>query len=99
MPAGLLRVALAWVALILLWGAEFGISFIHMPSPMRPVILIISAAMIALIAVFFMHVGHGPAVVRGFAVMAIFWMIILIGLGSMDPMTRVQYFTAIYHPK
>ena len=99
MPAGLLRVALAWVALIVLWGAEFGISFMYMPPSIRPIILIIAAVMIAIIAVFFMHVGRGPTIVRGFAVAAIFWMIILIGLGSMDPLTRVQYFTHIDHPR
>jgi hypothetical protein len=30
--------------------------------------------------------------------MAIFWMIVLIGLGSMDPLTRAQYFTATDAP-
>lgn len=99
MPSGLLRLMLAWIALLLLWGLEFGIAFIRMPASVRPIILVVPAIMLAIIAVSFMHVGRGPTVLRGFAVMAIFWMLILIGLGSMDPFTRIQYFTEIDHPR
>lgn len=98
MPPGFLRLALAWIGLMLLWGLEFGITFIDMPPSVRPVILVVAAVMVGIIGVFFMHVGQGPAVVRGFAVVAIFWMMILIGLGSLDPLTRLQYFTQIDHP-
>ena len=98
MPPGFIRLTLAWLALILLWALEFGLSFVDMPPSMRPVILMPAAAMVVILAVFFMHVGDGPTIVRGFAVVAIFWMIVLIGLGSMDPLTRAQYFTAIDHP-
>jgi caa(3)-type oxidase subunit IV len=98
MPPGFLRLLLGWIALLLLWGLEFGLSFVQMPPSVRPVILAVAAVMVALIAVFFMHVGSGPILVRGFAVVAVFWMIVLIGLGSMDPLTRTQYFTAIDHP-
>jgi cytochrome c oxidase subunit IV len=99
MPPGFLRLLLAWIALILLWGLEFGISFIQMPPSIRPVILLVAFAMLAVVAVFFMHLGSGPTVVRGFAVAGVFWMIVLIGLGSMDPMTRVQYFTTVDRPR
>ena len=99
MPPGFGRLLLGWIALILLWGLEFGVSFVDMPPAIRPVLLVVAAAMLAFVAFFFMHVGRGPIIVRGFAVMAIFWMIVLIGLGSMDPLTRTQYFTATEQPQ
>lgn len=98
MPPGFLRLAFTWLALILLWGLEFGLTFIDMPPSLRPVILVVAALMVGVIGLFFMHVGRGPTIVRGFAVVAVFWMIVLIGLGSMDPLTRIQYFTQIDHP-
>lgn len=99
MPPGFARLLLAWFALILLWGLEFGVSFINMPPSLRPVLLVVAFAMLAFVAFFFMHLGRGPILVRGFAVVAIFWMIVLIGLGSIDPLTRAQYFTATDHPQ
>ena len=99
MPPGFLRLFAAWVVLLLLWGLEFGISFVHMPPGVRPVILVVAIAMLVVIAVVFMEVGRGPVLIRGFAAVLVFWMTILIGLGSMDPFTRVQYFTQIDHPE
>ena len=93
MPPGFLRLAVGWVALLLLCLLEFGIGFIDMTPAIRPVILIVAFAMVALIAVIFMEAGTGPILIRGFVVVAIFWMTILIGLGSIDPLTRVQSFT------
>jgi caa(3)-type oxidase subunit IV len=99
MPPGFGRLLLGWIALILLWGLEFGVSFTDMPPSLRPVLLVVASVMLGFVAVFFMHLGGGPILVRGFAVMAIFWMIVLIGLGSMDPLTRTQYFTATDQPQ
>jgi len=78
---------------------EFGLSFVHMPGSVRPLLLIVAAAMVLVLAVFFMHLNHGPVVIRGFAVVAVFWMIVLIGPGSMDPLTRIQYPTPVDHPR
>ena len=99
MPPGFARLLLAWFALILLWGLEFGVSFIDMPPSLRPVLLVVAFAMLAFVALYFMHLGRGPILVRGFAVMAIFWMIVLIGLGSMDPLTRTQYIATTNQPR
>jgi hypothetical protein len=95
MPPGFRRLLLGWIALVLLWALEFGASLIHMPASMRPVLLVVAAGMLSVVGFIFMHVSCGPIVVRGFAVMAIFWLIVLIGLGSMDPLTRAQYFVTI----
>jgi hypothetical protein len=95
MPPGFGRLLSGWIALILLWALEFGASFIAMPPPLRPILLVAAAGMLGVVAFVFMHVSRGPIIVRGFAVMAVFWMIVLIGLGSMDPLTRAQYFVTI----
>jgi hypothetical protein len=39
----------------------------------------------------FMQVGRGPTIVRLFAVAALVWLSVLLGLGSLDPMTRIEY--------
>ncbi|HEY7089201.1 MAG TPA: hypothetical protein VH518_13985 [Tepidisphaeraceae bacterium] len=98
MPPGFGRLLLGWLALILLWALEFGASFIDMPAQLRPILLVAAAGMVAVVAFIFMNVDRGPIIVRGFAVMAIFWMIVLIGLGSMDPLTRAQFFTTVDRP-
>jgi hypothetical protein len=38
-----------------------------------------------------MQVGRGPTIVRLFAVAALVWLSVLLGLGSLDPMTRIEY--------
>lgn len=99
MPEGWLRLVLAWIGLLLLLVLEFGLSHLQMPAHARPVLIVVAIAMLAIVAFCFMHVGSGPTVVRGFAVMGLFWMIILLGLGSMDAMTRMQYFTTVDRPR
>jgi hypothetical protein len=47
--------------------------------------------MAATVAVGFMRVRSGPAIVRGFAVAALFWLTILLGLSASDPLTRATY--------
>ncbi len=53
---------------------------------MIPVVL-----MVAAVATMFMQVGRGPTIVRLFAVAALVWLTVLLGLGSLDPMTRIEY--------
>lgn len=98
MPPGVLRLLFGWIALMLLWGLEFGLSFVHMSPSIRSVLLIVAAGMVLVVGLVFMHVGRGPTIVRGFAVVAIFWIIVLLGLGSMDPLTREQYSTRVDYP-
>jgi cytochrome c oxidase subunit 4 len=86
-----LHLLLAWLALMALWGTEFGCSYLAFDRSLRPV-LIVPAIMMAAVVVFaFMRVRHGPAVVRGFAVAGLFWLTLLLGLGTADPLTRAVY--------
>jgi len=47
--------------------------------------------MVAVVGIVFMRVTASPAIARGFAIAALFWLIIILGLGMMDPLTRTIY--------
>ena len=91
MPPGFARLLFAWVLLLLLGGIEFGASFLPLGRSLRPLVMIPGVLMVAAVGIMFMEVGKGPAIVRGFAVAAMFWLILLLGLGSADPLTRTDY--------
>ena len=82
---------LSWIVLLLLGTAEFAASFLPLGRSLRPLVMIPGVLMVAVVAVSFMEVRKGPTIVRGFAVAAIFWLIVLLALGSMDPLTRTDY--------
>ena len=90
-PAELTRLLLSWLLLLLLGAAEFAISFLPFDRSVRPLLMIPAGLMAVVVAVAFMEVGKGPTIVRGFAVAAMFWLIVLLALGSMDPVTRTDY--------
>ncbi len=56
-----------------------------------------AAGMVAVVGIVFMEVGDGPVIVRGFAVAGLVWLLVLLGLGSMDPMTRTEYQVPFAH--
>ena len=56
--------------------------------------LIPAVLMVGTVGTMFMEVGRGPEIVRLFAVAALLWLTILLGLGSLDPMTRTDYHRA-----
>lgn len=96
-PAAFARLLRSWLVLLLLGGVEFAISFLPFGRFLRPLLMIPALAMVAVVAVNFMEVGKGPTIVRGFAVAAMFWLIVLLGLGSMDPLTRVDNYVPHAH--
>ena len=85
------RLAAAWGVLILLGAAEFASCFLPLPRAWRPLLMIPAALMVLMVAISFMEVRRGPAIVRAFAVAALFWLLILLGLGSVDPLTRTDF--------
>lgn len=97
MPPEFARLLLSWLALLLLGGAEFAVSFLPMDRSLRPLVMIPGVLMVAVVAISFMEVGKGPAIVRGFAVAAMFWLLVLLGLGSMDPLTRTDHLVPDAH--
>lgn len=96
-PTDFTRLLLSWFALLLLGGAQFAVSFVPMGRSLRPLVMIPGVIMVAVVAISFMEVGKGPSIVRGFAVAAMFWLIVLLGLGSMDPLTRIDYLVPHAH--
>jgi len=85
------KVLLTWLVLIALLALEVGISFLPLSPRLRPLILVPAVAMLAVILLSFMQVGRGPGIVRLFAVAGFLWLLILLALGSLDPLTRVVY--------
>lgn len=82
---------LAWVLLMILLAVEFGASFLPLDRSARPLVLVPAVLMVGVVGTFFMQIGRGPALVRLFAVAGLLWLTFLLGLGSLDPMTRTDY--------
>ena len=90
------RLLLAWVLLMVLLAIEFGASFLPLARSARPLVLIPAVLMVGTI---FMEVGRGPEIVRLFAVAALLWLSMLLGLGSLDPLTRIDYQVQAAYPR
>ncbi|MGA7385583.1 MAG: hypothetical protein WBW81_13085 [Methylocella sp.] len=82
---------LAWVLLMVLLAIEFGVSFLPLDRSDRPLVLIPAVLMVWVVGTVYMEVGRGPDIVRLFAVAALLWLSFQLGLGSLDPLTRIDY--------
>ncbi|HEX3915162.1 MAG TPA: hypothetical protein VHW71_16805 [Steroidobacteraceae bacterium] len=80
-----------WLLLLLLGALEFASSFLPLARCWRPLIMLPGVLMILAVAVSFMEVRKGPTIIRAFAAAAAFWLLILLALGSADPLTRIDY--------
>jgi hypothetical protein len=89
--AQLTRLLRAWLLLVLLGGAEFAVSFLPLARPLRPLVMIPGVLMVVTVTVAFMELRRGPVLVRAFAVAAMLWLLVLLSLGSADPLTRTEY--------
>jgi hypothetical protein len=89
----------AWVLLIILLAIEFGASFLPLDRSSRPLVLIPAVLMIWVVGTVFMEVGRGPDIVRLFAVAGLLWLSFQLGLGSLDPLTRIDYLVQTASPK
>ena len=98
MTAHLRNLLLTWVLLLVLLAAEFGASFLPLERIERPLILIPVGLMVMTVGTMFMQVGRGPLIVRLFVVAGLVWLGILLGLGSLDPMTRADYLVQTANP-
>jgi cytochrome c oxidase subunit IV len=87
----------AFVLLLLLLAIEVGLTFLPLEASARPLVLIPAVLMVLVVGIVFMEVGQGPGIVRLFAAAGLFWLTILLGLGSLDPLTRVMYH--VYTPR
>jgi cytochrome c oxidase subunit 4 len=85
------RLLLTWLLLLALLAIELGVSFLPLGRSARPLVLIPALLMVGVVAVVFMQVGRGPTIVRLFVAAGLLWLLILLALGSLDPLTRVDY--------
>jgi cytochrome c oxidase subunit 4 len=99
MPPRLPRLLVAWVLLLVLLGVQFGAAMLTFAPWLRVLILLPALAMAAIVGIVFMEIGRAPVIARGFAVAGLFWLLVLLGLGSMDPLTRTDYHTTVAHPE
>lgn len=77
-----------YIGLQLLLAATIGVSFLHLGA-FNPILNFgIAATKAALIAWFFMHLRAASGVVRLFAGAALFWLLIMFGLGLSDWIAR-----------
>ena len=88
------RLVWTWVILVVLLAIELGASFMPFHPSLRPLLLVPAALMLAAVASMFMQIGRGPVLVRIFAAAGLLWLTILLGLGSLDPLTRADYTVA-----
>lgn len=95
----LIRLLRLWLLLLALGGAEFALSFSSIPRDWRPLVILPGVLMIVTVAVGFMEVKRGVVLVRAFAVAAMFWLLVLLGLGSVDAFTRTDYHVPYAHVK
>jgi cytochrome c oxidase subunit IV len=82
---------LSLLVLLVLLAIELGLSFLPLDRSARPLVLIPAVLMVGTVGTMFMEVGRGPEIVRVFAVAGVLWLTILLGLGSLDPLTRTDY--------
>jgi cytochrome c oxidase subunit 4 len=88
------RLLLTWALLLALLAIELGASYLPLSRAARPLILIPALVMVGMVAVVFMEVRQGPMIVRLFAAAGLLWLLILLALGSLDPLTRINYPTS-----
>jgi cytochrome c oxidase subunit 4 len=82
---------LVWLALLAAAAVEFGVSFLAIPSGVRPILILPSVGMAVLVALGFMRLLTAPEIAKGFAIAGVFWLTVLLGLTMTDPLTRAVY--------
>jgi cytochrome c oxidase subunit 4 len=82
---------LIWLALLMAAALEFGVSFLAIPSGVRPILILPSVSMAVLVALGFMRLLTAPDIAKSFAIGGIFWLTVLLGLAMTDPMSRAIY--------
>lgn len=97
MTAVIVRLIAVASLMIALLAAELAATFAF-PGWGRGGVAIVAATMVAVAAFGFMGLRQEGATVWLFAAAAVLWLIILLGLGSLDPLTRTLYPTISITP-
>ena len=78
-------VFLTWFGLLLLLAVEFLLA--RLPAT-RGIVPFVGIAMALLVALTFMRLGSSRGLVPVFALAGVFWLCVMLGLGSLDSFTR-----------
>lgn len=97
MTAVILRLVAVASLMFALLAAELAATFAF-PGWGRSGVVVIVAIMVGVAAFGFMDLHQAGASVWLFAAAAPLWLIFLLGLGSLDPLTRTLYSTVIAAP-
>ena len=81
----------SYLVLLILLAVAFGVAKLALGEAARGLVLVPALIMVAIVAIGFMELGKGPQTARFFALAGMVWLAILLGLGCLDPMTRVLY--------
>jgi len=82
---------ITWFVLVLLVGVQLLVSQVLKQGNFSPLIGVTMAGLVALV---FMDLRRSNNLTRVFAIGGVFWLIILLGLTIIDPLTRVQVSTS-----
>jgi hypothetical protein len=83
----MIRLALAWAGLLLLLGIEVAATLLHAGW----VAWAAAPVMVMLVSGVFMQVLQASPLARIFGLAGLFWMAVLLGLGSVDFLARQDY--------
>ncbi len=91
MRGRVVRLAVTFLLLLILLALEVWMSLLPLSSSIRLLILVPALAMVALVAFGFMEISTAPPAAHLVAVAGLLWLAILLGLGTVDPLTRTDY--------
>ena len=74
-------------ALFALLTLQFGLAFTPVPRLVLPGVALV---MVVIVAMSFMRLPAAGALAAVFAAAAVFWLCVMLGLGSLDPATRTD---------
>jgi cytochrome c oxidase subunit 4 len=84
-----LEYTLVWAIVMVLFGANLGISFIDFGRGWNSTVTILIAAIqIALIGIYLMHMRSASGIMRLVSLTGLIWLAILVGLSLVDYATR-----------
>ncbi|CAH2600593.1 conserved membrane protein of unknown function [Rhodovastum atsumiense] len=85
------RLGGSWLAVLGLLAAQLWAVPLLPGWLAAPALVLLMAAMLIVIGTAFMRMYSVSGLAQAFAVAALLWLVILLGLGSVDPLTRTDY--------
>lgn len=76
---------LTWLSLLILLAVEYFARAFPAGGTAAP---FIGLGMVIIVSMTFMRLASAPGVASAFALAGVFWLAVLMGLGSLDPVTR-----------